>query len=262
MYYYYKEQFEIREVIDMEAVEQVYLKYLDEHIQVVEDLDVRMTKTENIHTTYKAIVNNDWDTLYNTFHLEGILQNSNPDMEMWKSIQFYWKSIIISANAQADLQRFTVMTIAQVFSLFRTIDHMGPEQFEAGARFLTDKMMNLYATEIQEFETISNPHVAKAVRTIHRKIKSPELKLHTVAEELDISAPYLSTIFQEEMDETITTYIHRKKIKASSEHLIFTDYSVKKVAEEFGYSSVTSYGRKFKEIMGTTPLKYRKTHFI
>ncbi|PBB06477.1 helix-turn-helix domain-containing protein [Salimicrobium humidisoli] len=244
----------------MDSAEHIYLKRLDENIRVVDHLNSHSTTSRNVHNITQSLADNDRESLYKAFHSTGFSYEDYPDPEQWKSIRFFWKSILASASLQSEVRHLTLMSMAQIFSLFHTIDEMKAEQAEEGARFLTDKIIDLYASSVKEFDTITNQHVAKAIQFINTKLKSRDLQLSTIAEELDISSPYLSSIFQKEMQETITSYIHRKKIKASTEHLIFTNYSIKNVALEYGYSSVTSYGRKFREVMGTTPLKYRKAH--
>ncbi|SDJ26456.1 helix-turn-helix domain-containing protein [Salimicrobium halophilum] len=246
----------------MESAEQLYLRHLDENIHIMNSLDIDRNQTEDFQSVYRLLMNRDRDTLFRIFRFTGTKHEGIPSDEEWGRIQFSWKSIIISASLQASIQRFTPMTMAQIFSLLFTIDDMAPAHFETGAHFLTDKMLALYASGIKEFDHISNPHVGKAIQLINSKLKSSRLSLKVVADKLEISSPYLSAIFHEEMDESITAYIHRKKIEASTEHLMFTNYSIQRIAEEYGYSSVTSYGRKFKEIMDTTPLKYRKNHAI
>lgn len=225
-------------------------------------MDVGHYQIADVQSIYRLLMIKDRETLLRIFLLSEEPHEDTLTGQEWEKVQFYWKSIIIAASLQANIQRYTPMTMAQIFSLLAAIDDMEASQFNAGAHFLTDKMLALYASGMEEFDNISNPHVAKCVRLIHSQVKSPDLSLNTIAKKLNISSPYLSSIFQKEMEMTLITYIHKVKIEASLDHLKFTNHPVQQIAKEYGYSSITTYGRKFKEIMGTTPLKYRKSNGI
>ncbi|WP_347862262.1 helix-turn-helix transcriptional regulator [Salimicrobium sp. PL1-032A] len=244
----------------MDTVEHLYLKHLDENIDIMNDLEPAHFQNEEIQGIYRLLMNRDRDTLYRIFRHSYPTKGHVPDADEWKRIQFLWKSIIVTATLQSNLRRHSPIMMSRLFSLLFSIDDMKPGHFDTGATFLIDKMLSLYAANVKELEHVSSPHVGNAVHLINSKVKQEKLGLKVIADQLGLSSPYLSAIFQKEMKESITAYIHRKKIEASTEQLLYTNHPVQRIAKEYGYSSLTAYDRKFKELMGMTPLQYRKEH--
>ena len=57
---------------------------------------------------------------------------------------------------------------------------------------------------------------------------------------------------------TITEYLTSVRMEHAYTDLITTDYSIREISENNGFSSYAFFVRKFKEAYRTTPLKIRK----
>ncbi|SIS42388.1 helix-turn-helix transcriptional regulator [Salimicrobium flavidum] len=182
-------------------------------------------------------------------------EETAPDDTEWESIKFRWKNMLVASTCHHHFQ-----PSVQIFSLMKTIDEMGPESIQEGAQFLTEKIFSLFEEKEAGDNDFYSRHVKRSRNFIDRSLQNPALRLTMIAEELQLSPPYLSKLFHEEAGESITTYIHKKKIESSVDKLMFSNSSISDIAAECGYTSSTTFCRKFKELRGTTPLKYRRTY--
>lgn len=119
-------------------------------------------------------------------------------------------------------------------------------KFKANNDFLSDHNLNpVYHTVYK---------ILRHIRTNYQE----QLTLSGIAEEFYISQYYLSRVFRQVTGVTLVEYINNTRIKAAQRMLVETDKSVNEIAAETGYESQTHFGRMFKKISGTSPLKYRK----
>ena len=104
----------------------------------------------------------------------------------------------------------------------------------------------------QRFDTISYQMIEYANKNFNTKKCLGELSC-----KLNYSCSKLSNLFKNEFGITYTRYIQQTRIRVSCHLLLQTNMSVEQIAERVGYSDVRAYRKNFKNIMGTTPLKYR-----
>ena len=83
------------------------------------------------------------------------------------------------------------------------------------------------------------------------------LSLVSTADEFDVGATYLSMMFKQMIGVTFSAYVEKRRIDRAKELLKKTDMNVKSVAEAVGYTSVNSFGRAFKRVVGASPVEYR-----
>ena len=82
--------------------------------------------------------------------------------------------------------------------------------------------------------------------------------LSELAEQLNMSIPYLSKRFYEEVGIHFTDFLHKRRITESCRIISNTDDSIESIAECIGYSDTKKFREKFKEQMGISPREYRK----
>lgn len=99
----------------------------------------------------------------------------------------------------------------------------------------------------------SREYIAKH---IYEKISVTE-----IASNVGLHPTYLSKIFSEEMGMSIMKYIMNEKINISCNLLKYSDRSISTVAEYINLAPQSYFTKVFKNVMGQTPAKYRKTHF-
>ena len=79
-----------------------------------------------------------------------------------------------------------------------------------------------------------------------------------LAEKLNYSYSYLSTLFSETTHTSIENYIILSKVDKAKDLLINTDLNLTEVAYQLHYSSVAHLSRQFKKTTGLTPSLFQK----
>lgn len=121
------------------------------------------------------------------------------------------------------------------------------------------EMVYTFIQAIRDYQKIpyQNEIVDKAVYYIHDNILQA-LSLEQIAEEINVSPNYLSSLFHQKVGITLKKYINNKKITESIYFLIHTDSSLLDIALLFGFCNQSYYTRLFKEINKITPKKFRQ----
>lgn len=85
------------------------------------------------------------------------------------------------------------------------------------------------------------------------------ISIEEIARRYDISSRAFSDCFKEIYGKTYYAYIKEFRIKKAAELLYFTDKNVGEIAITLGYQNASKFSKAFSDIMGTTPMKYRKS---
>ncbi|WP_158301797.1 helix-turn-helix transcriptional regulator [Paenibacillus mesophilus] len=85
-----------------------------------------------------------------------------------------------------------------------------------------------------------------------------DIYLEKVADEIGLSAKYVSRIFKERTGSTIIDYIGLIRMAKAKELLSQTDLKISDIADRIGIFSRTTFLRMFKKHEGVSPMEYRK----
>lgn len=83
--------------------------------------------------------------------------------------------------------------------------------------------------------------------------------LRDAVNEVGYEYTYISKMFKKSTGMTFNQYINRLRIHEGQNLLKKTTLGVSEIATECGFNSLRSFNRKFVEIVGTTPTKYRQS---
>jgi AraC-like DNA-binding protein len=86
-----------------------------------------------------------------------------------------------------------------------------------------------------------------------------EFRLERLADELHLSRYYLSRLFRQETGSAITDYVTARRMKQACMLLETTELSVDQIGFRVGIPNVSYFIQLFKRVVGTTPLKYRRS---
>ena len=136
--------------------------------------------------------------------------------------------------------------IEQLHSLEAIVPLMA-EMFRAYCRLVRKHSLKDYS-----------PPVQKALTYIDADL-SGNLGLRTLAETLNVSSSYLSSLFRKETGQTLTEYINRRRIKHAMHLLETTRLQVQTIAQHCGIMDVQYFSKVFKRITGKTPKEYRES---
>ena len=76
---------------------------------------------------------------------------------------------------------------------------------------------------------------------------------------VNISPYYFSKIFKEETGENFIEYVTNIRITKAKELLEKSEFSMKEICAEVGYSDPNYFSRTFKKNVGVTPTEYKES---
>jgi len=99
--------------------------------------------------------------------------------------------------------------------------------------------------------------VAAAVEFINNHL-GKDISLVQVAEYVNLSSGYLSTLFKKELQVTFIEYLNHARMERAKELLVGTYLKSYEIAEEVGFTEATYFSKVFKKSSGLSPNEYRK----
>lgn len=136
--------------------------------------------------------------------------------------------------------------------------------FELIAQLTVKKLSHIIQNEKSSF-TNDNAYFKQFCHLINKeKIYTDEnLSLTSVAEQLNISANYLSQLVNELSNCNFSDFINRRRVEEAMGFLIhpdYTNYTITAIGLESGFNSRSAFYSAFKKHTGTTPTEYRDKH--
>lgn len=102
-------------------------------------------------------------------------------------------------------------------------------------------------------------YVELAIEIIDQQFQDSGLSLPYVAHKLGISPNYLSTIFSKKQGLPLKRYLQQVRIHNATKMLVETDFAISEVAYLNGFEDSNYFIKIFKQHIGITPNRYRKT---
>ena len=127
---------------------------------------------------------------------------------------------------------------------------------------LHNNMFRDYTLRMQDVlrhNVFSRP-VHLAMDYIDQYLQQP-MTVQQIAQAINLSPSYLSTLFKKETGQAVSEYIRNKRIDTACMLLQYTDYSCLEIAEYLCFSSDSHFSKVFKEQTGQTPREYRKLNY-
>ena len=102
----------------------------------------------------------------------------------------------------------------------------------------------------------SNRRMLRARDAIDRDFAAP-LDVPALARVAHVSPAHFSRTFRRTFGETPHRYLQRRRIERAMSLLRRTDSTVAEVCADVGFSSLATFSRRFKEIVGQSPSAFR-----
>lgn len=120
------------------------------------------------------------------------------------------------------------------------------------------EMMTVYFTDLvlQTSEVNHVSVVKKVSKYIHSHL-SEQIRLNDVADYVDLSPNYFSSLFKREMGIAFADYVNEIRVKESQFLLETTDYSIVDIAVAVGFNNQNYFTTIFRKHTGTTPKQFR-----
>ncbi len=101
-----------------------------------------------------------------------------------------------------------------------------------------------------------NPHIQKAIQYIEGHIFEP-ISLSALAEHLNLSREYTSSLFSEKMGMTLSQFINQRKARRAKEMILDGEMSLEEISRALGYENYSYFSRTFKKNFGVSPRQYK-----
>ncbi len=114
-----------------------------------------------------------------------------------------------------------------------------------------------YMIDFDEPNKINNFYFSKAIEYINKHY-TEEITLDFIAKYVHMSKSNFCLMFKKETGNTFLSYLQLLRSTKAHKLLINTDYSIEKVAETVGFSSIQQMERVFNSLYKKTPREMRK----
>lgn len=100
--------------------------------------------------------------------------------------------------------------------------------------------------------------VTKAANFIKENLEK-DLSIKLISQSINASKSVLYTKFRDRFHCTVGEYINKKRVEYAAQLLATTPLSMEEISQKCGFSSASYFTKVFKQHMGVTPLKFRKS---
>ncbi len=101
--------------------------------------------------------------------------------------------------------------------------------------------------------------IADNCRKIIERDYGKKIGIMEIAEQMEVSSNYLSTIFRRETQYSVNEYLNAVRLKHAKRLLRETNLKVYEIAEQVGFSDTYYFSSVFKKLVGVTPSEYRNS---
>lgn len=147
------------------------------------------------------------------------------------------------------------------YGIYEEISHLHVLEWVKRCLFTTaypTMIMNILRQFKLYRENISrckNPIISKVLIIIDEEYRT-DLSLEGIAERLNITPEYLSTLFSRELGINFTSYLNQYRIESAKRILAAGSHRIYEVAPACGYSDVRYFCKVFKKYTGMPPGEY------
>ncbi|WP_130858996.1 response regulator [Gracilibacillus phocaeensis] len=128
-------------------------------------------------------------------------------------------------------------------------------QFSQNFFFLCKKLSDVFQASISDrTEVIAE----ETKRYIHNHYMDPNLNLDSIAEQVNLNASYLGSLFKRATNTNILKYITKVRMEKAEELLKNKQLKIKDISEMLGYANQYYFSSSFKKYYGKTPTELRE----
>ncbi|MBO5371704.1 MAG: helix-turn-helix transcriptional regulator [Lachnospiraceae bacterium] len=100
--------------------------------------------------------------------------------------------------------------------------------------------------------------ISAALEYIEKKYME-EMKMEDLAEICSLSETHFRRLFTEYMNMTPVEYLNLIRVQQACELMMKSRYTMEEVAHHVGYTTISTFNRNFRKIIGTSPYQYKKS---
>ncbi len=213
------------------------------------DLNDTLTNVQNVLWTGKA------DEVMH------IIQKMLNGLTLNKNIPYYYIQQVFCQLLSALLRTIYEMNI-QPEDIYGEPVHLYGELFK---KHTLDEITSWYqdliertCASINRKKSMRASHVIDSAVTYIKKNCKKDISLSDVAEHVHLNPSYLSRLFKEETGIQFIEYVRNTKMDVAKEYLRSSNKKIYEICEELGYQNVQYFTSVFKNVVGMTPVEYKK----
>ena len=157
-----------------------------------------------------------------------------------------------------------VVTLLQ--TMLQEYERMDPYSTDMILSLLTQTLLTLLREPGDKQQTLKMSHslhseneiISRAQQYISSNIRK-KLSVPLVAQNTDVSASYLTSLFHKHLQISPGEYIRRVKLQESKQMIREDSMNFTEIAAALQYSTIHHFSRQFKEKFGITPTEYAKS---
>ena len=142
----------------------------------------------------------------------------------------------------------------------RRMDRLNtPEEIKA----LYEEMMLDYTRRMHGHSTRNvqfSPKIILCMNYIDNHLHD-RITVQELADEIEMNASWMSTLFAKEVGMPVSEYIRKKKINAAKYLLSHNEYTCTDIAEYLGFSGESHFSSLFTRYEGISPKEYRRKYY-
>lgn len=205
------------------------------------ELSIRLRDTDKITDSITKIIN--------------IIKENNTPLVIARCISFDIINTTIKALGELNRYSYVPGKYPDVLSLmeFQTVEELA-------------ELVTMVYTEICDSVQASREEnsAGRMVARIHEYIENNywhnDFSIQMMADHFKISPSNLSHFYKKQVGKNIIDYVNFLRIKKAKELLLQSGYSINKIVTDVGYYDTSTFIKKFKQMVGTTPGEYRRLH--
>lgn len=208
---------------------------------------------------YRAVTNGDLESVRENCRQERFLDSEGVGVLSRNPVTNLKYHFVITTAMVTRLCKQKGMELELAFRMsdfyIRKLDDIHTVQ---GVRSLHDEMVLDYTEKMRKIcrSDTNSRHINACKEYIYSHIKE-RITIEDLADELGVSASYLSRLFKKETGDSVSAYIRGQKIEMAKHLLQYSDYSMIEIANRLSFSSQSHFIQQFRELVGMTPKKYR-----
>ena len=165
----------------------------------------------------------------------------------------------ILAQLRRYMMKYHLQQQAKIEAQYRELFHLileHPILYAILQEFILFTQMLIETVKMAQ-QSMHADYAELAVSLIERHFVDSTLSLQTVANELNISANYLSNMFSKKRGIPFKKYLQQYRIQQAEKLLMITDAPISSIAEMVGFLDNNYFTKVFREYYHLTPHRYR-----
>ena len=164
----------------------------------------------------------------------------------------------ISEKVKRIMGKDSVIGIGRIETGLSNIHKAYVESVKAISYSATQKKGIYFIADMEQYKKRAEQISEKALEIINNNYMDPEISLVSVSNEIAVSPNYLSAMIKKSTGCTFIDLLSKKRISVATDLLLHSNYKIREIAEQCGYSDQHYFSYCFKKITGMSPNACRR----